>query len=85
MQPVFYNNRFLNFWYISSIPTWIRSPKSFIVDFRPGFKYTSDEQNFLVSNKSYFKSCYFRYSHVLYRIATLEKSEKFDLLPHYFI
>ena len=28
------------------------------------------------------KSHYFRYSHVLYRITTLEKSERFDLLPH---
>ena len=28
---------------------------------------------------------YFRYSHVLYRITTLEKSERFDSLPHNYI
>ena len=30
--------------------------------------------------KRYFKSYYFRYSHVLCTITTLEKSERFDLL-----
>ena len=37
------------------------------------------------TKKSYCKSYYFRYSHVLYRITTLEKSERFDLLPHDFM
>ena len=54
--------------------------KSFIVDISPDSKYPSYKQN-----KSYFKSRYFRYSHVLYRIIMMKKSEKFDLLPHDFI
>ena len=44
-----------------------------------------NEMNFLVFQKSYINSYYFRYSHVLYRITPLEKSERFDSLPHDFI
>ena len=60
--------------------------KSFIVDIGPGSKYPSDERNKLFSLKKKTNlKYYFRYFHVLYRIASLEKSEKFDLLPDYFI
>ena len=48
---------------------------SFIVAIRQGSEYPSDERNKLFSfSKSYFESYYFRYSHVLHRINTLEKS-----------
>ena len=54
------------------------------LDIGPGSEWTTlmKEINF---QKSYIKSYYFRYSHVLYRITTLEKSERFDSLPHGFI
>ena len=57
------------------------------LDIRPDSEYDTDERNkrFSFSNKSYFKSYYFMYSHVLYRITTLEESERFDSLPHDFI
>ena len=38
--------------------------------------------NTVFQKRSYCKSYYFRYSHVLYRITILEKSERFDSLPH---
>ena len=48
---------------------------SFIVAIRPDSEYPADERNKLFSfSKSYFESYYFRYSHVLHRINTLEKS-----------
>ena len=58
------------------------------MDIRPDVKYPPDERNELLSfqMKAILKATYyFRYSHVLYKIATLEKSERFDLLPHDFI
>ena len=53
------------------------------LNIRPGSEYHSDERNKLFSFSK--KSYYMRYSHVLYRITTLEKSERFDSLPHDFI
>ena len=41
-----------------------------------------DKETQFFKKKSYCKSYYFRYSHVLYRITTLEKSERFDSLNH---
>ena len=57
-----------------------RSAKSFLVDIWPDSKYPSDERNKLLSffNKSY----YLRYLLVLYRITTLEKSERLSSLRH---
>ena len=57
------------------------------LDIRAGSEYYSDEWNklFSFSKKSYIKSYYLRYSHVLYKITTLEKSERFDALPHDFL
>ena len=48
-------------------------------------KLNSTDKETQFFKKRYFKSSYFRYSHVLYKITTLEKSERFDLLPHDFV
>ena len=48
-------------------------------------KLNSTDKKTQFFKKSYFKSYYFRYSHMLYKLTTLEKSERFDLLPHNFI
>ena len=48
-------------------------------------KLNSTDKETQFFKKRYFKSYYFRYSHVLYKITTLEKSERFDLLPHDFV
>ena len=58
------------------------------LDIRPGSEYHSDERNklFSFSKKATLKATILGiHSHVLYKITTLEKSERFDSLPYDFI